>query len=631
MSTTEGAIAEAPITEPRGRWLDARFAKWLVMINGAVPAALLAWDAYYQQLGANEVNFVIHTTGLVGLVFLVLSLLVTPLRRLTGWNLLIAVRRNLGVLGAVYLALHFAVFFAFDREASVSSTLHEIVERVYLWYGAAALVMLIPLAVTSTDRMVRRLGARRWKLLHRLSYPIAICGSIHYILLVKSDTRQPIAFAIAIGILLAYRIVRHYVDLRAEVRTARAKLAKLAGPSRAPAARPRRKFWSGELVVARIFDETHDVKTFRLVAAGGGPLPFDYVAGQYLNLSLTIAGKRVHRSYTLASSPTRGNYCEISVKRIGHGYASHHLHDSLREGSVLKVSAPAGHFVFDREAGREAERESGRESGPDAGRDPGAGHDSGATPARCVLIAGGVGITPLMSIVRSLTDRSWPGDIYLLFAVRTQRDIIFREELDYLQARFPNLHVHVTLSEEPDSEWNGARGMINRAMIERFVPGLNRGPILVCGPDPMMTAIRRLLVDDMGIADADVLQEAFVSPPSSSDDAPAEASGAALPDAAALLAPAAQTEPAAGAIVRFQRTGKIADLGSELTVLEAAEDAGVVIPFECRSGICGQCKTHLISGTVKMEVQDALTPSDRAQRLILACQARAVGDIVIDA
>src|SRR5512140_3395776 len=118
MSTTEsGGAAKSGL---QGRLIDGRFAKRLVLINGLVPMLLLGWDAYHHQLGVNEVNFAIRTTGLLGLVFLVLSLLVTPLRRLTGWNSLIAIRRNLGVFGLVYIALHFAIFFAFDRAASIS-------------------------------------------------------------------------------------------------------------------------------------------------------------------------------------------------------------------------------------------------------------------------------------------------------------------------------------------------------------------------------------------------------------------------------------------------------------------------------------------------------------------------------
>jgi ferredoxin-NADP reductase/DMSO/TMAO reductase YedYZ heme-binding membrane subunit len=507
---------------------------------------------------------------------------------LTGWNTLIAVRRYLGVLGFSYIVTHFTIFWILDREGSIASTLGEIVSRVYLWFGTAALVLMIPLAVTSTDRMVSRLGAARWKRLHRLSYPIAICGVVHYYLLVKSDVRPPLAFAVVVGALLGYRAVRHYADLRGELRAARDKLA--ASRTLGPAAR--RRFWSGQLRVARIFDETHDIKTFRLVAPGGGPLPFEFAAGQYLNLALAINGARVHRSYTIASSPTRSDHCEISVKRAPDGRASRHLHDAVREGDLLSVSAPAGRFVFAHE------------------RAP-----------RCVLIAGGVGITPMISTVRGLTDRCWPGQIYLLLSVRTRRDLAFSDEITYLQARFPNLHVQVTLTGDPDAAWHGERGQVSRAMIERFVSGLTCGPILVCGPDAMMTAMRRLLVDEIGIPDAEVLQEAFVSPPSP----PAGETGlSAAPDDVAAVA-----ADAAPARVTFRRSGKTTETSS--TLLEAAEDAGVAIPFECRSGICGQCKTHLVSGTVAMAVQDALTPGDRSRRLILACQARAVGDVVIDA
>src|SRR6185369_4768854 len=102
------------------------------------------------------------------------------------------------------------------------------------------------------------------------------------------------------------------------------------------------------------------------------------------------------------------------------------------------------------------------------------------------------------STVRSLTDRCWPGEIYLLFSVRALPDLAFGDELGFLQARFPNLHVRVTITGEPGGApggvWDGTRGQISRVMIESFVPGLSRGPVLVCGPDTMMTAVRRLLV-----------------------------------------------------------------------------------------------------------------------------------------
>ena len=562
--------------------VDNKFAQWLVIINGLVPGAILLWDAKHHQLGVNETNFAIRTTGLLGLVFLTLSLVITPLRKLAKWNQLIAIRRNLGVLGFSYILVHFLLFFGFDRGGSVSSTVTEIIERVYLWFGFGALLIMIPLAVTSTDGMVSRLGAKRWKRLHRLAYVAIGAGVVHYYLLVKSDVRQPFAFAAIVSLLLLFRLAGHYTDLRSELRAAQAKL--VAAKSAAP---KKKKFWSGELVLVRIFSETHDVKTFRFVEPNGGPLPFEHTAGQYLNLALTIDGKRVNRSYTIASSPTRNAYCEISVKRAASGYGSHHLHDTWKEGQRIKVSAPSGKFYF-------------------------AGHES----ERVVLVAGGIGITPMMSVVRSLTDRGWPGEMYLLFSVRFVKDVVFRDELDYLQKRFPNLHVMVTVSGDPDTAWDGARGNITRELVEKFVPNFTRGPAMLCGPDRMMSAMRELLVG-MGIPDAEVHQEAFISPPAVVENA--------SPDAL-------EEPPADGAIanVTFKRTGKSAEL-AELTLLEAAEEAGVAIPFECRSGICGQCKTRLISGRVRMEVQDALSSADRSKGLILACQARAVRDVVVDA
>lgn len=617
MSTSSAAVQPAPI-------VDARFAKRLVLINALVPALVLAWDALQGQLGVNEVNYAIRTTGKLSIVFLTLALLVTPLRRLTGWGQLIAVRRNLGLFGFYYGLAHFAIFFVFEREASLAGTVSEIIDRRYLWFGFGALLLMVPLAVTSTDGMVSRLGAKRWKLLHRLTYPVAIGAVVHFWLLVKADLTQPIVFAVVIGAMLVYRAVFHYVDLRRDLAAARKKAvearaaAAAAGSTRVEAAAAagapkRRRFWSGELRVARIFDETHDVKTFRLVAPDGGPLPFDHAPGQYLNLALEIDGARVNRSYTIASSPARAAYCELSVKRIGR--ASSHLHEQLREGELVKVSAPAGKFHF-----------------------------AGEAAGRVVLIAGGVGITPMMSIVRALTDRSWPGDIYLLFANRTRADIVFERELAYLQQRFPNLHVLHALSREDDPAWSGARGRVTRETLEGFVPDLRRGPILLCGPDAMMAAMREILVG-MGVPDAEIHQEAFASPAGDASAAAAElAEGAAsiasaggvagVAGVAGAAATASAVEPGAAAeagSVRFARAGRTAVLSPGLTVLEAAEDAGVEIPFECRSGICGQCKTKLVSGRVAMEVQDALTPADRSRGLILACQARAAGAVVVDA
>lgn len=184
---------------------DLRFAKRLVLLNSAVPAVVLGWDAWHHQLGANPVNFAILTTGMLALVFLLLTLLVTPLRVLSGWNWIIFSRRTLGLCAFFYAALHFLIFFSLDRGFSVASTVSEMVKRKYLLVGITGLLVMVPLAVTSTNAMIKRLGGKRWRALHRLAYVAAVAGVIHYYMQVKKDVRQPLAFAAVLAILLGYR------------------------------------------------------------------------------------------------------------------------------------------------------------------------------------------------------------------------------------------------------------------------------------------------------------------------------------------------------------------------------------------------------------------------------------------
>src|SRR5262245_5271407 len=128
--------------------LDTRFLKTLAAVTALVPAVLLVWDAWHGRLGVNSVNFVIRTTGMIGLVLITLALVITPLRELAGWGRVVAMRRRLGVIGFFYLAVHFAIFYLFDRQASLTGTVHEIVMRRYLWFGTGALALMVPLALT---------------------------------------------------------------------------------------------------------------------------------------------------------------------------------------------------------------------------------------------------------------------------------------------------------------------------------------------------------------------------------------------------------------------------------------------------------------------------------------------------
>jgi len=189
---------------------DLRFAKFLVLVNGAVPATLLGWDAWHHKLGANPINFAILTTGMSALVFLMLTMLVTPLRKISGLNWIISFRRTLGLFAFFYACAHFLIFFSLDRSFSLSSTLSEMVKRKYLIVGSTALLVMVPLAVSSTNAMIKRLGGKRWRALHRLAYVAAIAGVTHYYMQVKADVRQPLVFAAVLAVLLGYRLMVYW-------------------------------------------------------------------------------------------------------------------------------------------------------------------------------------------------------------------------------------------------------------------------------------------------------------------------------------------------------------------------------------------------------------------------------------
>jgi len=187
---------------------DARFPKFVVALNAMVPLALLAWDGYRLQLGANPTEFALHTTGMLALIFLTLSLAVTPLRKVTGYNFLSHFRRLLGLCAFFYGCLHLFIYVVWDQSFELVRVLSEILSHTFLQLGLIALLMMAPLAATSTNAMIKKMGAKRWKALHMLAYPAAILGVIHYWMEVKADTRLPKGFAIALAILLGYRLVK---------------------------------------------------------------------------------------------------------------------------------------------------------------------------------------------------------------------------------------------------------------------------------------------------------------------------------------------------------------------------------------------------------------------------------------
>jgi methionine sulfoxide reductase heme-binding subunit len=189
---------------------DIKFNKILLFTNALVPLALLAFDGFRGNLGANPVEFFLRTTGVLALIFLIVGLAVTPLRKIFGWNNLIKLRRMIGLYAFFYAFLHLVTYSIFDKSLNFGAIAADVWQRPFIAVGMLAFFLLIPLAITSTNGMIKRLGGKNWARLHRLNYLIAILGVIHFWMIVKSDLKYPVLFAFVLAILLGYRIYNAY-------------------------------------------------------------------------------------------------------------------------------------------------------------------------------------------------------------------------------------------------------------------------------------------------------------------------------------------------------------------------------------------------------------------------------------
>jgi ferredoxin-NADP reductase len=315
-------------------------------------------------------------------------------------------------------------------------------------------------------------------------------------------------------------------------------------------------------------------------------MPFTFVPGQFLNIAFWIGGARMNRSYSISSSPTRREYVDLTVRREPRGAVSRHVVDLLRVGDDIEAGGPVGRFTFN---GTEADS--------------------------VVLIGGGVGITPMMSVTRFLTERAWPGDIFFIYACRTPADYIFRNEVAELEQRNPKLHVTIAMSRPEGTDWQGPRGRITKEMLTRAVPDLATRRIHLCGPPSMMAATSALLAE-LGVPSDQVKTEAF---------------GAVKPIAAPAGSSSKPLAPATGPLVTFSKNNKASKIHVDQTVLELSEELAIGIAYSCRIGTCGVCKVRMTVGEVEMAVQDSLDPEDKTNGIILACQAKPRGEVTVEA
>jgi sulfoxide reductase heme-binding subunit YedZ len=199
---------------------DVKFYKVLISINAMIPLAYLAYDAYRGGLGANPIEFFLRTTGVLTLIFLFITLAVTPLRKLFGWNALIKFRRMLGLYAFFYAVIHLVTYSIFDKSLDLRAIAGDVWQRPFIAVGMLAFAMLVPLAVTSTNGMLKRLGGKNWARLHKLSYVVAVLGVIHFWMIVKSDVFYPALFGIVLLFLLGFRVVVRWTARQVQRRVA---------------------------------------------------------------------------------------------------------------------------------------------------------------------------------------------------------------------------------------------------------------------------------------------------------------------------------------------------------------------------------------------------------------------------
>jgi ferredoxin-NADP reductase len=336
-----------------------------------------------------------------------------------------------------------------------------------------------------------------------------------------------------------------------------------------------------------------------VVLAPRTPSTIAFDAGQYVVVEFDVDGEPVQRTYTLASPPTRPERIAITVKRAAEGRVSRWLHDGgFRLGTQVRVSSPDGSFT--------------RSAHP--------------APAYLLLTAG-TGITPALSMLRELYDLGGASDLVLVHAQARAGDTPYAEELAWIARQLPGLRLHLICREAspgPFSPETVVSGRLDAGLLGRLVPDLHAREVLICGPPSYRAAAREAAVAS-GAVLSRVHEESFLLEPT---------------DAVALADPTLAAEPAGPAAadqaegagtfsVVFRGQGVTVTCGAGTTLLDAAASAGLRLPHSCAQGICGTCKSTLVSGEVDMRHAGGIRPREIAAGKVLLCCSIPLTDVEV--
>lgn len=348
-----------------------------------------------------------------------------------------------------------------------------------------------------------------------------------------------------------------------------------------------------DLTVKKVIQETHD--TISVVFKQPSENPIRYKSGQFLTLIAPVNGKEVRRAYSLCSSPFVDEDLAVTVKRVDGGLLSNWLAANLKAGQTLRVMEPMGQFTT--EYARDRKR-------------------------HLVMFAGGSGITPMMSIIKSILSQEPDSIVSLIYCNRDVDSIIFRNALDQMQTKDEGrLHVIHVLDNAP-MNWQGYSGLLNHEMLTKLferVPdwGITNTTYLMCGPEGMMKNVDSLL-EMRHIPKEKIFKESFVQGIIDKDAKKEE-----------VVVAGAEELKTRVVTIRYDGQEYKVTVPPEKGILESALDQGIDLPYSCQSGLCTACRGKCLSGKVKLDEEEGLSQSERQEGYVLTCVGHPLTDDVV--
>jgi len=344
------------------------------------------------------------------------------------------------------------------------------------------------------------------------------------------------------------------------------------------------------LKVKAIDTNTVDTKTISFEIPTHLKAEYDYEPGQYLTIEVTINGKKERRAYSMSSSPLTDVYPAVTVKRLAGGLVSNYLNDEISVGSELSVLPPYGEFTIDLNPEKKA---------------------------HYFLFGAGSGITPLLSMIKSILQIEPESKVSLLYGNRQKDSIIFYNELNQLRGENTDRFNIIYALSQPQGLWFGETGRIDEAKVKNVLDTHAGDALpkqyLICGPSDMIKLVEETLLSS-GISERFIKKEFFVLPTKEKEESKDAASNA---------------NEDYEVTIKVDRASHTIKVGSNETILDAALDANIDVPFSCMSAACSTCRAKLESGTVSMEDDEILSKKEKSQNYILSCQAHPTSDGVV--